>query len=134
MPILSHKVTGVEAMRRRFAALPDAARRAAATALIEVAQGASAEIQAALDHAAPGVSAPGAPPADASGRLAASVSVRNDPETARSVVVVSAPFAHFLEFGTVRMAARPFLRPAALRAGRGATALLAAALRRGLKP
>ncbi len=130
----SHKITGLDAMRRRLEALPDVARSAAAATLSGVAREVSAEIRATLDHASAGVSAPGTQPSDPSGRLAASISVDDDPENARSVVAVSSPVAHFLEFGTNRMAARPFLRPAALRAGRGAKALLAAALRQALKP
>ena len=132
MPIFSHKILGLDAMRRRLEALPDAAKSAAALALSDVARGVAREIQATLDQATPSVSRPGGPPADPSGRLAASVSVDDDPSGTRSVVRVSAPFGHFLEFGTVRMAARPFLRPAALRAGRDAKALLAQALRRSL--
>ena len=134
MPILSHKITGLDAMRRRLEALSGAARSATAAALSDVAEGVSAEIQATLDRTTPGVSLPGAPPADPAGRLAASVSVDTDPDALRSVVTVSAPFAQFLEFGTIRMAARPFLRPAALRAQRSAKVLLAEALRRGLNP
>ena len=131
--MLSHKITGLDAMRHRLETLPDAARSTVSSALSSLGQEVSAEIQAMFDHALPGVSAPGTPPADASGRLAASVSIDTDPENARSVVSVSAPFAFFLEYGTVRMAARPFLRPAALRAGRGALARLATALRQGLQ-
>ena len=134
MPIVSHTITGLDAMRRRLEALPGAARSAAAAALSDVAQTVSAEIRATLDQATPGASLPGAPPADASGRLAASISVDTDPDAVRSVVTVSAPFAQFLEFGTIRMAARPFLRPAALRAQRSAKVRLAEALRRGLNP
>ena len=134
MPIFSHRITGLEAMRRRLQTLSGAARSAAAATLSDVAQDVSAEIQATLDQATPGVSLPGAPPVDHAGQLAASVSVDDDPDAARSVVTVSAPFAHFLEFGTARMAARPFLRPAALRARRTAKALISEAQRRGLKP
>ena len=134
MPIVYHKITGLDAMRRHLEALSGAARSAAAAALSDVAKGVSAEVRATLDQATPGASLTGAPPADPSGRLAASVSVDDDPDAVRSVVTVSAPFAQFLEFGTVRMAARPFLRPAALRAQRSAKVLLAEALRRGLKP
>ncbi len=134
MPIFSHRITGLEAMRRRLETLSGVARSAAAAALSDVAQGVSAEVRATLDQATLGASLPGASPADSSGQLAASVSVDDDPDAARSVVTVSAPFAQFLEFGTIRMAARPFLRPAALRAQRSAKVLLAEALRRGLAP
>lgn len=134
VPIVSHQITGLEAMRRHLDALSAAARSATAAALSDVAQGVAAEIRATLDQATSGASLPGAPPADPSGRLAASVSVDTDPDAARSVVTVSAPLAQFLEFGTVRMAARPFLRPAVLRAHGTAKARLAQTLRRGLKP
>ena len=47
------------------------------------------------------------------GTLADSISSGRDPEIGGAVVTVSAPYAADVEFGTSRMAARPFLRPAA---------------------
>lgn len=153
MATVSHRISGLDGLRRRLAALPEAARAAATPALHEVAEGVADEVRAALDGGARvGPSAPGTPPADASGggglgpgpakqvrevsagRLAGSIAVAAEPGLGRAAVTVSAPYAVFLEYGTARMTARPFLRPAALEAGREAVAVLAAALRRGLKP
>lgn len=135
MATVSHRTSGLDALRRRLTALPDAARMAAAPALQDVAEGVADEVRAALDgEARVGPSAPGTPPADVSGRLAGSVAVTTDPGSGRAAVTVSSPHAVFLEYGKARMAARPFLRPAALEARRVAVAILAAALRRGMKP
>ena len=57
-------------------------------------------------------SAPGAPPARFTGRLAASLRVRVNARRLAARVIVGAPHAHLLERGTRRMAARPFLGPA----------------------
>jgi hypothetical protein len=44
------------------------------------------------------------------------------------------PIAHFLEFGTINMAAEPFAMPALLEASHEVTALFAAGVRAGLHP
>ena len=153
MATVSHRTSGLDGLRRRLAALPGAARAAAAPALQDIAAGVADEVRAALDGEALGpTSAPGTPPVDTSGGgglgpgpakqvreasaggLAGSVAVTAEAGSGRAAVTVSAPYAVFLEYGTARMAARPFLRPAALKAGREAVAVMAAALRRGLKP
>ena len=136
MGILSHHMAGLDAMRRRLTDLPVKARNATAGALKDVAEGVAADVRATLvetTQAGDGPSRPGTPPADRSGALAASVSVDSDRDGPRSDVTVAAPFAIFLEYGTVRMMARPFLRPLALRAESSAKTLLAAALRRGTR-
>lgn len=56
------------------------------------------------------------PPGRHSGALAQAVATGRDPESAAAVVVVDTPYAAALEYGTARMAARPFLRPAAAEA------------------
>jgi len=59
-------------------------------------------------------SAPGEPPKLVTGQLRNSIDYRVD-TSANSVTVTvqaAAPYAGYLEFGTVKMAARPFLRPA----------------------
>ncbi len=123
------RAAGLDALRRRLAALPETARAAAAPGFSALAEGVAGDVRASLG-AGPGPSAPGGAPDDPSGRLAASVSAAED----GSAVTVAAPEAAFLEYGTIHMAARPFLRPAASRAGRAGLALLGAALRRGLRP
>jgi phage gpG-like protein len=56
-------------------------------------------------------SAPGQAPARVTGALAGSVGVQRSFN--RAIVYVSSKYAPHLEYGTVHMAARPFLRPAA---------------------
>ncbi len=131
MSAVRFRAAGLDALRRRLAALPATARSAAAPAMLDVAEGVADAVRASLG-AGPGPSAPGAAPDDPSGRLAASVSAA--PTDRGSVVIAAAPEAALLEYGTLRMAPRPFLRVAALRAGAAARAALAAALRTGLRP
>lgn len=118
------RAAGLDALRRRLAALPTAAQAAVAPAMLDVAERAADAVRASLGMD------PGAPD-DPVGRLAAAVSA--GPSETGSAVAVAAPDAAFLEYGTLRMAPRPFLRPAAERAGQGAPPLLAAALK-GLRP
>ena len=125
------RASGLEALRRRLAALPGTARGTAAPALVALAEEVAGEVRTSFSTGAE-PSSPGAAPDDASGRLAAAVSAV--PSDAGGSVMVSAPEAAFLEYGTVRMAARPFLRPAATRAGARGLDLLKAALRAGLRP
>ena len=131
MSAVGFRAPELDALRRRLAALPAAARAAVAPAMLDIAEGIAGEVRASLG-AGVGPSAAGGAPDDPSGRLAASVSAA--PTEAGSAVTVAAPEAAFLEYGTLRMAPRPFLRPVALRAGATARAALAAALRKGLKP
>ena len=127
-------------LKRRLAALPIAALAEVATALDEI--GAEVVAEARRSLAADGpvqpdpgrrpASAPGAPPDDPTGRLAASLSVVADPATPHVTVVASTPYATFLEYGTRHMAARPFLRPAVEAHGEAARSRLAEALRRAV--
>ena len=57
-------------------------------------------------------SAPGEPPASDTGTLVNSIQVRHVRDL-ESWVIVGAEYAHELEFGRARVAARPFVRPAA---------------------
>jgi HK97 gp10 family phage protein len=56
-------------------------------------------------------SAPGEAPATDTGFLVNSISTKLEPEKMRAIVRVGAEYAVFLEYGTVRMAARPFFTP-----------------------
>lgn len=58
-------------------------------------------------------SAPGEAPANWTGELVKSISVQKNGRT--SFVFVAAKYAEFLEFGTSKMRARPFIIPAFLR-------------------
>ena len=131
MSAVKIRAAGLEAMRRRLAALPAAARDAAAPGFEALAEDVARNVRASLGTGA-NPSAPGGAPDDPSGRLAASVAAT--PTENGSAVTVAAPEAAFLEYGTFRMAARPFLRPIASRAGPTALARLGAALRQGLRP
>lgn len=55
-------------------------------------------------------SAPGESPASDTGRLAQSITTRYDPATITGYVNVSTEYAQGLEFGTARVAARPYAR------------------------
>ena len=131
MPILSTRIHGLEALKARLAAFPDLARAGAEAALLTTAETAAASLRATLQPGS-GPSAPGEAPSDPEGRIAAAVTAVPDGSGGASVEV-ALPFARDLEFGTTRMAARPFLRPAAQRAGSDAKALLAKSLAATLK-
>ena len=59
-------------------------------------------------------SAPGSPPNVQTGSLRASIdyTVQRVPAGVEGLLSSSSPYAQFLEFGTRKMAARPFMRPA----------------------
>jgi HK97 gp10 family phage protein len=59
-------------------------------------------------------SAPGEAPASDTGNLARSIKVKFDLKQGWAVVKATAPYAFWLEFGTTRMAPRPFMGPAFL--------------------
>lgn len=62
-----------------------------------------------VEHVA---SAPGEAPASDTGRLANSIRTQYKKDGLVGVVVASTSYAARLEYGTVRMAARPYMRPA----------------------
>ncbi|MBS1716465.1 MAG: hypothetical protein JSS72_01885 [Armatimonadetes bacterium] len=68
-------------------------------------------------------SRPGEAPDDGHGTLAASISVASQGGSAQ--LMVNAPFATYLEFGTVRMLPRPFLGPAVEKVSAEAAQVLA---------
>lgn len=133
MDRLTHRAIGFAAMRARIASLPAAARTAVAGSLGDLADGAAEDLRFSLqrdDVAGPsGHSLPGTPPADPKGRIAAAVKVVRETGRPSASVMVGLPFARDLEFGTAAAAPRPFLRPAMLRAGGKAAAVLGAAMR-----
>lgn len=57
-------------------------------------------------------SAPGEPPASDTGRLANSITTSYDQEKLIGVVSANTEYAPYLEYGTSKMEARPFMRPA----------------------
>lgn len=57
-------------------------------------------------------SAPGEPPASDTGRLVNSITTKYDQKTIAGRVEANTRYAEFLEYGTMKMAERPFMRPA----------------------
>jgi HK97 gp10 family phage protein len=105
------------ALGRKLAALPrllDAElRKAVAEAAEAIRDDAIKSLRSGGSRTAKGrASAPGEPPARQSGRLQRSIVVELDPSRPSAKVIATADYARALEFGTRRMAARPFLRPA----------------------
>ena len=94
--------SGIADMKRRLAGLPGLAKSEAHEALRRTGADVVAAARAGL----------AAGPHDPSGTLAASLSGTLDEGASRVSVASSAPYAGFLEYGTRRMGARPFLRPA----------------------
>ena len=113
-----------------LAGLPAAVRGEVTAALHAVAETVVAEARLRLGSAGASPSAPGETPADPSGALAASLAVVETPDG--FAAAASSTYAHFLEYGTTRMAARPFLRPAAEATGDEARRILAAAFARAV--
>lgn len=122
------KAAGLDGLKARLAASSDVARAAANLGLLSRAEHAASDIRRTLDGES--VSVPGAPPADPAGHIAASVKVEALETGAE--VSVDLPYAHDLEYGTPRRAARPFLRPAAAAAGRQGADSLAAPIRNAI--
>ncbi len=79
-----------------------------------LARAVEAEAQRLVSTPGPTPSSPGKMPHSESGELLASIqsTVTIDQQRVLGRVVANVPYAMHLEFGTSRMAARPFLRPA----------------------
>ena len=109
--------------KAKSAALGPAVEKAINNAVALLAYGALADAQKSIQKGAKTgrtykrrnvthqASAPGEAPASDTGRLVASGRV-DQPETFVANMVFSAQNAGYLEYGTRRMAARPFMRPA----------------------
>ena len=106
---------GLEALRRRLADLPQAAQAAVGPALHDLAGRVGDDLKAVL-------------PADA----AATIRVEDAADGVGCHIVIGAPVARELEFGTSRSAARPVLRPLAAAAAERAGPALSEALRTAL--
>jgi HK97 gp10 family phage protein len=101
---------GLVALRQRLDRLPEEAEAEIGDALNQAAQEMVAAVRDRLGRISP--SSRGDPPADPQGELASSLSVTIGPGELKATLAVAAHQAVFLEYGTRRMAARPFLRPA----------------------
>lgn len=112
-------------------ALPQAARAGLLPVLEMVAGLAASEARMLLDAGGRGPSDPSQLPADPSGNLANSIAASATPDGA--AVTAASPYAVHLEYGTVTMAARPFLRPAIEATYAEAQTLLTEAYARSVK-
>ena len=121
---------GPAALQRRLATLPRAAETEVAAALGAVGDMVLAEARRILATSGAGPSAPGEPPADPTGTLAASLGASLDRAAARITLTAASPHAIALEYGTRTMGARPFLRPAVQATADEARRTLEAALAR----
>ncbi len=130
---------GLAALQARLSGLSEAVKAEVAEALGEVAADVIEEARRALGGGESSgfgkrqASAPGGPPADPSGALAASLSAALETAEPQVTITAASPHAAFLEYGTRTMAARPFLRPAIAATSVGARTRLRAALARAAK-
>ena len=128
-------VTGVDRHLRRLTQRAKAVRREVGKAVAAAAELVAAEAVAIItagwisgpDHVP---SSPGEPPNADTGRLHGAIDVVRRGELTADVVS-AAPYAADLEFGTARVAARPYLRPATAKKRQDAVALIVQAVRRG---
>jgi HK97 gp10 family phage protein len=130
------RLRGFDALRQRLSRLARATDDACAQAAASSAAAMAEDIRRSLSPSAANarVSAPGEPPASHSGRLRRGVRADSD-GAAGSVMVgpsTGAPYAAALEFGTRRMAARPFILPAVASFRARIAAIAAQALRAAL--
>jgi HK97 gp10 family phage protein len=130
------RITGVDRHLQHLRRVDKAVRREVGKAVIAAAELVATEAVASItadwisgpDHVP---SNPGEPPNADTGRLHRAIDVvRRDELTAD--VVSAAPYAADLEFGTARVAARPYLRPATAKKRGEAVTLVVQAVRRGL--
>lgn len=132
------KMTGVEKAKRRIEALASpAAIEGVGKALFaggEIIKGAAARsiTEGAISgkHHVP--SKPGEPPNENTGTLRRNITVTQiGPLHVR--ISSNAPYSHFLEFGTSKMAARPFMGPAARASRKAVVGLVSAAVNKATK-
>jgi len=119
------KVTGVDRVTRRLLALPDTVQREVSAALQAAGEVIKAEAQVSITSGSRSgrptrgtvrkqyiASAPGEPPTYDTEHLKSGIQV-TQPEPLRVLVTSTARYSAALEFGTSKMAARPFMNPAA---------------------
>ncbi|GEL44237.1 hypothetical protein MEX01_48280 [Methylorubrum extorquens] len=112
---------------------PEIARAVYAAADIIAADAAVSITNGSISGAGHVPSAPGEPPNADTRQLDTSIAVVLDAPNLTANVVAQAPYAAALEYGTRKMAARPFLRPALIRNQEAAEALIARAVTSALK-
>ena len=121
------KIDGLEALKAKLNAMPGEVEKAVQDGLMAVALIARADAvrrvqrgpktgrvyQKTNPKRTHQASAPGEAPATDLGALAGSILAEPVPDQLAANLVARMPYAVHLEYGTVRMAARPFMRPAA---------------------
>ncbi len=112
-------------LARRLRLLAETRRLAVAAAVAEGAEALRDEVRLSLSQAGP--SGPGEAPARRSGRLAASVTAETATDGLSAEVGSDLDYGRHLEFGTRRLAARPWLLPAFHRMAPGIARRLLAA-------
>lgn len=130
MAIVETRVIGVNGVRKALARLPDQIRRPVEKAVFVAAQGVRTAVLDSMKGPKTGkvyrvpdtktrrytASAPGDAPAIPTGRLFGSIKVVREPDRLAARIGLeggeAVKYAPMLEFGTTRMAARPFLIPA----------------------
>lgn len=98
-----------EAARRGLVKSTEAVRNEAISLILNTPKTGRVYYRRGVEHVA---SAPGEAPASDTGRLVNSIRTVYDFSSMTGQVVVSAAYGAHLEFGTQKMAPRPFLRPA----------------------
>ena len=110
MPTVTMTVRGSDQLRRNLNRLAGNERRQAQRDGLE-AGARIVETRVKIALSGPSPSAPGEPPGLDTGFLRNSVQVDSVTPT-EAIIAPHTDYAEFLEFGTSRMAARPFMRPA----------------------
>lgn len=107
---LTVRVEGGDALEQDLAKRELAMLRGADQAMARLAELAADRMRASMRSAA-SPSSPGSPPGIVTGNLIKGVYSAHQPGTLRAVAGIDSPHWHFAEFGTVKMAARPVIRP-----------------------
>ncbi len=128
------RVRGAGKVEARLRRLQPEAVRAVGMALFEGAEIIKAEAQVSITTGAVSgknhvPSAPGEPPNEDTGDLRRGI-ISTQPAPLRALVSSTAPYSAPLEFGTSKMAARPFMGPAARKMKDEVVALVRAAVSR----
>jgi HK97 gp10 family phage protein len=131
------KVTGAAKVEARLKRMPPATVRAVGQALFEGAEILKAEAQVSITTGAVSgknhvPSAPGEPPNEDTGTLRRNI-ISTQPAPLRARVSSNAPYSAFLEYCTSKMAARPFMVPAARKVRQQVVDLVQAAVNRATK-
>ena len=110
--MIEAKMTGFDKYEADLQRRIDGLRRGADSFVSSVATDGARRIRAAMLGAGY-PSSPGSAPGIVTGNLIKSVQSSHEQGSLKAEIQVTAPHWHLLEFGTSRMAARPFLRPQA---------------------